>query len=71
MSEITHSRDKVRLTRRGEGPNTQWEFAVADQISGLPQQLIINELAVLEDLKALIGQVEHAAKVLHGEKTMR
>lgn len=65
MSTIAHTRGKVNLERNGAGSNTQWKLSVAGQVSGASfQVMIINDPEVLQDLKAIIGQVEQAAKVL-------
>lgn len=64
MSTIAHTRGKVNLERNGAGPNTQWKLSVAGQTSTPFQELIINDPAVLRDVKDIIGQVEQAAKVL-------
>lgn len=63
-TSIVHSRGDVTLMRKGAGPNTQWTFTVEGQTSTPRQEFIINSAQVLADLKAIIGQVEHAAKVL-------
>ena len=68
MTEIKHTRGKVTLERTGNGgPNTQWKFEIEGQtgVPGVPTQtLIINEALVVNQLKEVIGQVEHAAKSL-------
>ncbi len=68
MTEIKHTRGKVTLERTGDGgPKTEWKFEVAGQaaVPGVPTQtLIISDATTVNDLKAVIGQVEHAAKTL-------
>lgn len=67
MSTIKHRRGDVSLERSGTGANTQWTFVVEGQTSDAQQKLVLNNLKAVEDLKGLIGQVEHAAKVLNDE----
>lgn len=64
-STISHTRGNVTLIREGAGPNTQWEFVVEGQTSDARQQLVVNSASDLADLKAVIGQVEQAARVLN------
>jgi len=64
MTTITHTRGNVTLTRGGSGANTQWKFIVDGQTSDAQQTLIINSPKDINDLKSIIGQVEHASKVL-------
>ena len=64
MSSIKHTKGDVTLERSGAGPNTQSNFTVEGQTSDARQSLVINSPKVIEDLKAIIGQVEQAAKVL-------
>jgi hypothetical protein len=74
VTEIKHTRGKVSLERVGNGgPNTQWKFEIEGQtgVPGVPTQtLIINEASVINDLKATIGQVEHAARSLGAQSTV-
>lgn len=65
--KIEHTRGVVTLTRNHPAPNTQWVIVVEGQTSTVVQELIINSPQALADLKLLIGQVEHAAKVLGEE----
>lgn len=69
--KISHTRGDVTLTRTGTGNIVQWAIVVEGPTSDATQGIVINSPQVIEDLKALIGQVEHAAKVLGDDSSDR
>lgn len=64
MPTIAYEVGDVALERTGSGSNTQWKIKVKGQTSEPFQELIINKAVTVRSLKRVIGQVEHAAKVL-------
>ena len=67
MPIIKHTHGNASVERSGTGPTTTWLIRLEGQTSESTQEMRIRNKKDIEDLKRVIGQVEHAAKVLGEE----